>query len=47
MRQHLGLASVLFGAKAVKQMEENLGALRVLPLIDARLLERLRGIAAA
>jgi L-glyceraldehyde 3-phosphate reductase len=38
------VASVLFGAKRVPQMEENLGALDILPVVDKRALTRLRDI---
>jgi aryl-alcohol dehydrogenase-like predicted oxidoreductase len=39
------VASVLFGAKSVEQVAENLGALDVLPSVDAGVLGRLRRIA--
>jgi len=39
------VASVLFGAKSVKQIEENLGALNVLQLVNDRVLTELREIA--
>lgn len=38
------VASALFGAKRVSQMEENLGTLNVLAALDERVLQRLRSI---
>jgi aryl-alcohol dehydrogenase-like predicted oxidoreductase len=39
------ISSVLFGAKTVKQINENLGTLQIVPAVDEQVMARLRAIA--